>query len=191
MPPSEVELHAALSFSPQASINQPAQGPPNPRPLDVSQQHLSLALATHPSVLLTHSWSSLTSNLPTYITRTNSTLHITSHHIASHRISLWSLCRRLAFLPTCSPRMSARTSSSSARSCNSAASLLCSRPTETHLNAGNGAQIIGRVNPDLSVKVYNALDLGNDVDFQAAQSVVEITHQYKELFVYDNAGGMN
>lgn len=29
--------------------------------------------------------------------------------------------------------------------------------------AGNGAQIIGRVNPDLSVKVYNALDLGNNV----------------------------
>lgn len=29
--------------------------------------------------------------------------------------------------------------------------------------AGNAAQIIGRVNPDLSVKVYNALDLGNDV----------------------------
>lgn len=29
--------------------------------------------------------------------------------------------------------------------------------------AGNGAQIIGKVNPDLSVKVYNALDLGDDV----------------------------
>ncbi|KAI0439949.1 replication factor A protein 3-domain-containing protein [Xylaria telfairii] len=54
---------------------------------------------------------------------------------------------------------------------------------ESHLMAGNGAQIIGRVNPDLSVKVYNALDLGNNVDFQVAQSVVEITHQYKKLFV--------
>ncbi|KAI0403390.1 hypothetical protein F4802DRAFT_295904 [Xylaria palmicola] len=57
--------------------------------------------------------------------------------------------------------------------------------------AGNGAQIIGRVNPDLSIKVYNALDLGNNVDFQVAQNVVDITHQYKELFVYDNTGGMN
>jgi hypothetical protein len=28
-------------------------------------------------------------------------------------------------------------------------------------------------------------------DFQVAQSVVDVTHQYKELFVYDNAGGMN
>ncbi len=28
---------------------------------------------------------------------------------------------------------------------------------------GNGAQIIGKVNPDLSVKVLNAQDLGNNV----------------------------
>ncbi|GAP91412.2 putative replication factor A protein 3 [Rosellinia necatrix] len=62
---------------------------------------------------------------------------------------------------------------------------------DTHLIAGNGAQIIGRVNPDLSVKVYNALELGDNVDFQIAQNVVDVTHQYKELFVYDNAGGMN
>lgn len=61
---------------------------------------------------------------------------------------------------------------------------------ETHLMAGNGAQIIGKVNPDLSVKVYNALDLGDDVDFQVVQSVVDITHQYKEIFVCDNPSGM-
>ncbi|KAI1825561.1 hypothetical protein F4861DRAFT_537812 [Xylaria intraflava] len=54
---------------------------------------------------------------------------------------------------------------------------------ESHLMAGNGAQIIGRVNQDLSVKVYNAMDLGSDVDFQVAQSVVDATHQYKKLFV--------
>ncbi|KAI2643365.1 replication factor A protein 3 [Xylaria nigripes] len=59
---------------------------------------------------------------------------------------------------------------------------------ESHLMAGNGAQIIGRVNPDLSIKVYNAMDLGSDVDYQVAQSVVEATHQYKELFVFDNTG---
>ncbi|KAI1438210.1 replication factor A protein 3-domain-containing protein [Xylaria sp. CBS 124048] len=59
---------------------------------------------------------------------------------------------------------------------------------ESHLMAGNGAQIIGRVNPDLSVKVYNAMDLGSEVDFNVAQSVVEATHQHKKLFVYDNAG---
>ncbi|KAI1125096.1 replication factor A protein 3-domain-containing protein [Nemania abortiva] len=52
---------------------------------------------------------------------------------------------------------------------------------ESHLMAGNAAQIIGKVNPDLSVRVYNALDLGNNVDFQVAQSVVEVTHQYKDF----------
>lgn len=28
---------------------------------------------------------------------------------------------------------------------------------------GNGAQIIGKVNPDLTIKVLNATDLGNNV----------------------------
>ncbi|KAI0397338.1 replication factor A protein 3 [Xylariaceae sp. FL0594] len=62
---------------------------------------------------------------------------------------------------------------------------------ESHLMAGNGAQIIGRVNPDMSIKVYSALDLGPNIDYQVAQTVVDVTHQYKELFVYDNAGGRN
>ncbi|KAI1818121.1 replication factor A protein 3 [Poronia punctata] len=62
---------------------------------------------------------------------------------------------------------------------------------ESHLMAGNGAQIIGRVNPDMSIKVYNAIDLGSNVDYQVCQRVVEVTHQCKELFMYDNAGGMN
>ncbi|RWA07154.1 hypothetical protein EKO27_g7953 [Xylaria grammica] len=64
---------------------------------------------------------------------------------------------------------------------------------ESHLMAGNGAQIIGRVNPDLSVKVYNALDLGSNVDFQIAQSVVEITQQHRDLFVevYSSSSSIN
>ncbi|KAI0199396.1 replication factor A protein 3 [Astrocystis sublimbata] len=62
---------------------------------------------------------------------------------------------------------------------------------DTHLMAGNGVQVIGKVNQDLSVKVLSSLDLGNSVDYQVAQSVVEVTHQHKNLFVYDNGGGMN
>ncbi|KAI1639713.1 replication factor A protein 3 [Biscogniauxia mediterranea] len=62
---------------------------------------------------------------------------------------------------------------------------------ESHLMAGNGAQIIGKVNPDLTIKVYNALDLGSNVDYQLCQSVVEVTHQYKDLFVQADRGGMN
>ncbi|XXH00185.1 54S ribosomal protein yml6, mitochondrial [Hypoxylon texense] len=34
---------------------------------------------------------------------------------------------------------------------------------DCHLMVGNGAQIIGKVNPDLTVKVLNAIDLGNNV----------------------------
>ncbi|KAI0381822.1 hypothetical protein F5Y04DRAFT_280470 [Hypomontagnella monticulosa] len=34
---------------------------------------------------------------------------------------------------------------------------------DCHLMVGNGAQIIGKVNPDLSVKVLNAIDLGSNV----------------------------
>ncbi|KAH9901834.1 replication factor A protein 3 [Xylariomycetidae sp. FL2044] len=54
---------------------------------------------------------------------------------------------------------------------------------ETHLTSGNGAQIIGKVNPDLSIKVYNALDVGNNVDYQVAQAVVNVTHQCREIFM--------
>lgn len=34
---------------------------------------------------------------------------------------------------------------------------------EAHLSAGNGAQIIGKVNPDLSIKVLSSMDLGTEV----------------------------
>ncbi|KAI1074129.1 replication factor A protein 3 [Whalleya microplaca] len=59
---------------------------------------------------------------------------------------------------------------------------------DCHLMVGNGAQIIGKVNPDLSIKVLTAMDLGNNVDFQIAQSVVDVTHQHKDLFVYPDRG---
>ncbi|KAI0897785.1 replication factor A protein 3-domain-containing protein [Annulohypoxylon nitens] len=53
---------------------------------------------------------------------------------------------------------------------------------DCHLMVGNGAQIIGKVNPDLSIKVLNAIDLGNNVDFQLCQNVVDVTHQFKDIF---------
>ncbi|KAK1760751.1 replication factor A protein 3 [Echria macrotheca] len=54
---------------------------------------------------------------------------------------------------------------------------------EAHLSAGNGVQIIGKVNPDLSIKVLSSLDLGTGVDFSLANTVVEISHQHRDLFV--------
>ncbi|KAK3297574.1 replication factor A protein 3 [Chaetomium fimeti] len=56
---------------------------------------------------------------------------------------------------------------------------------EAHLLAGNAAQIIGKVNPDLSVKVLTSMDLGTDVDYGLANTVVEISHQHRQLFAYD------
>ncbi|KFA64247.1 hypothetical protein S40285_06742 [Stachybotrys chlorohalonatus IBT 40285] len=54
---------------------------------------------------------------------------------------------------------------------------------DSHLTNGNAAQIKGKVNPDLSVKVLSAQDLGPDVDFSLYAAVVEATHRYKEIFV--------
>lgn len=62
---------------------------------------------------------------------------------------------------------------------------------DCHLMVGNGAQIIGKVNPDLTIKVLNAIDLGSNVDFQITQNVVNVTHQLKDIFVYSDRGGMN
>ncbi|KAK3896590.1 hypothetical protein C8A05DRAFT_39864, partial [Staphylotrichum tortipilum] len=53
---------------------------------------------------------------------------------------------------------------------------------EAHLSAGNGVQIIGKVNPDLSIKVLSSMDLGTSVDYNLANAVVEISHQHRSLF---------
>ncbi|KAI1805417.1 replication factor A protein 3-domain-containing protein [Daldinia bambusicola] len=53
---------------------------------------------------------------------------------------------------------------------------------DCHLMVGNGAQIIGKVNPDHTVKVLNAVDLGPNVDYQICQNVVDVTHHFKEIF---------
>ncbi|KAI1776327.1 replication factor A protein 3 [Hypoxylon cercidicola] len=62
---------------------------------------------------------------------------------------------------------------------------------DCHLMVGNGAQIIGKVNSDLTIKVLNASDLGTNVDYQLSQNVVDVTHQFKDIFVYSDRAGMN
>ncbi|XDG02216.1 hypothetical protein ABKA04_001831 [Annulohypoxylon sp. FPYF3050] len=46
---------------------------------------------------------------------------------------------------------------------------------DCHLMVGNGAQIIGKVNPDLSIKVLNAIDLGNNVANDTAFAVSPVS----------------
>ncbi|ORY71954.1 replication factor A protein 3 [Pseudomassariella vexata] len=62
---------------------------------------------------------------------------------------------------------------------------------EAHLVSGNGVQIIGKVLPDLSIKVMNSIDLGTNVDYAVSQTVVELTHQYKDLFMFPDDTRMN
>ncbi|KAH7136428.1 replication factor A protein 3 [Dactylonectria macrodidyma] len=57
---------------------------------------------------------------------------------------------------------------------------------DAHLANGSTVQIIGKVNPDLSIKVLTSKDLGTGVDFGLYASVVEATHRHKGIFVSDN-----
>ena len=71
---------------------------------------------------------------------------------------------------------------------------------------GNAAEIVGKVQGDLSIKVYQAMDFGTNIgemhcrltskmfhplirshltDFSAVEAVVDATHRYKEIF-YDS-----
>ncbi|KAF4970219.1 hypothetical protein FZEAL_10094, partial [Fusarium zealandicum] len=55
---------------------------------------------------------------------------------------------------------------------------------EAHLANGNAVQVIGKVNPDLSIKVLSSRDLGTGVDFGLYTSVVEATHKHQSIFAY-------
>jgi replication factor A3 len=57
---------------------------------------------------------------------------------------------------------------------------------DAHLASGNSAQVIGKVNPDLSIKALSSQDLGADVDLKLYASVVDATHQHKDIFVASN-----
>ena len=67
---------------------------------------------------------------------------------------------------------------------------------------GNAAEIVGKVQNDLSIRAYQATDFGSNIgrlaliysyysrypclmpttDYDAVEAVVEATHRYKEIF---------
>ncbi|KAK7749472.1 hypothetical protein SLS53_000046 [Cytospora paraplurivora] len=53
---------------------------------------------------------------------------------------------------------------------------------DAHLSNGSAVQVIGKVNPDLSIRVLSSLDLGTGVDFDVCQKVVDISQRYRGLF---------
>ncbi|KAF1359621.1 replication factor A protein 3 [Lizonia empirigonia] len=55
---------------------------------------------------------------------------------------------------------------------------------DAHLAVGHAVEVIGKVDGNLAIKVQAATDFGTNIDFNAANAVVEATHRYKEIF-YD------
>ncbi|EOD44216.1 replication factor a protein 3 [Neofusicoccum parvum] len=53
---------------------------------------------------------------------------------------------------------------------------------DAHLILNNAVEVIGKVNADLSVRVLTSTDFGTNIDFTAADAVVDATHRYKEIF---------
>ncbi|KAF2723657.1 replication factor A protein 3 [Polychaeton citri CBS 116435] len=55
---------------------------------------------------------------------------------------------------------------------------------DAHLQLNHAAEIIGKVQNDLSVKVMAATDFGpeGNIDFNAYEAVVDATHRYNTIF---------
>ncbi|KAI5836862.1 replication factor A protein 3 [Morchella snyderi] len=56
---------------------------------------------------------------------------------------------------------------------------------DSHLAVGHAAELVGKIQQDLSVKVLNSTDFGTNIDFKVYDSLVEVNHMYKEIF-YDS-----
>ncbi|KAK8189422.1 replication factor A protein 3 [Phyllosticta capitalensis] len=57
---------------------------------------------------------------------------------------------------------------------------------DAHLTPNNAVEVIGKVNADLSVKVLTSTDFGSNIDFTAADAVVEATHRHRQIFYADD-----
>ncbi|KAJ9638818.1 hypothetical protein H2201_005691 [Coniosporium apollinis] len=53
---------------------------------------------------------------------------------------------------------------------------------DAHLTPNHAVEIIGKVQSDLSVRVLTSTDFGANIDFAAAEAVVDATHRYHEIF---------
>ncbi|KAH8722721.1 ssDNA binding protein-like protein Ssb3 [Phaeosphaeriaceae sp. PMI808] len=56
---------------------------------------------------------------------------------------------------------------------------------DAHLTVGHAAEIIGKVDQNLNIRVQAATDFGTNIDFEAVKEVVNATHRYKQIF-YDD-----
>ncbi|MCJ1275097.1 hypothetical protein MMC21_002897 [Puttea exsequens] len=56
---------------------------------------------------------------------------------------------------------------------------------DAHLSLNNAVELVGKVQPDLSIKAFQSTDFGSNIDYSAVEAVVDATHRYKEIF-YDS-----
>ncbi|CAF9904092.1 MAG: hypothetical protein HETSPECPRED_003355 [Heterodermia speciosa] len=57
---------------------------------------------------------------------------------------------------------------------------------DSHLALNNAVEVVGKVQQDLSIRVFQATDFGTGIDFKAVDAVVDATHRYKEIFYESN-----
>ncbi|KAF2462140.1 replication factor A protein 3 [Lineolata rhizophorae] len=57
---------------------------------------------------------------------------------------------------------------------------------DAHLQVGHAVEVIGKVQQDLTVRVFSSTDFGTNIDFAAIDAVVDATHRHKEIFYGDN-----
>ncbi|KAF2653983.1 replication factor A protein 3, partial [Lophiostoma macrostomum CBS 122681] len=55
---------------------------------------------------------------------------------------------------------------------------------DAHLQVNHAVEVIGKVDQNLAIKVQAATDFGTNIDYAAANAVVEATHRHKAIF-YD------
>lgn len=53
---------------------------------------------------------------------------------------------------------------------------------DSHLAMNSFVELVGKVNPDLTLKVLASTDFGSNVDLDLNDAVVDATHRYHEIF---------
>ncbi|KAI9740228.1 MAG: hypothetical protein M1834_004806 [Cirrosporium novae-zelandiae] len=60
---------------------------------------------------------------------------------------------------------------------------------DAHISMGSAVEIVGKVQQDLSIKVFQATNWGNDIDFAAIDALIDVNHRCKEIFYADTEEG--
>ena len=56
----------------------------------------------------------------------------------------------------------------------------------SYLDSGYAAEVISKEQPDLSLKVHQAIDLGSNMKYRLLEVVIDAVHQYEGIFYGSN-----